>query len=245
MKKRLTLLVSSFCSVSFLGVASVASGADLISPSSLNLTLREGEQFTLRKIVTVGEEVGGTAQLDIAFLTDTTGSMGGFINTVQTSFSDILEATSELGDVQWSVGEYRDITDDFIYRLNEDFTADQLAVTNGINMYSAAGGGDLPEANFFALEETATVPSWRTGSTRLAVWAGDAVGHDPRNGSTEASATAALQAQNIVVQAINLLNPGQGIDQFGQATRVADATGGSVQNNPEDVVDAIAIRNDL
>ena len=76
----------------------------------------------------------------------------------------------------------------------------------------------------YALEQVATGAAWRADSERLLFWFGDAPGHDPRAGSTEASATAALVANGVTTYAIST-----GYNQLnstGQASRIAAATGG-------------------
>lgn len=196
--------------------------ADSISPATYETTLNPGESKTITKTVTVTEEVT-SAKVDVFFLTDTTGSMGALINSVKTSASEILSSASGFGDVAFGVGEYKDFTDAYAYRLNTDITTNTAAVQAGINAYSASGGGDWHEANLFALNEVATGAAWRDDSTRILVWFGDAPGHDPSGGVTEAGAIDALNAENITVQAINTRN----LDADGQATRITAATDGT------------------
>jgi hypothetical protein len=219
----------------------IAALADSITPESFEATLGVGESVTITKTVTVEEGVT-TAKADVFFLTDSTGSMFGLIGAVKASSSEILTSASGLGDVAFGVGEYRDSTDAFTYRTNQDITTDIPAVQAGIDMWAAGGGGDFPEANLFALEEVATTASWRDDSARILVWFGDAPGHDPREGSTETSATAALVDNNIVVEAIDL----GALDSSGQATRITDATGGDLFTGVStaeivDVIDAALV----
>lgn len=203
--------------------------ADSIAPASFSADLDVGESVTITKTVTVTEEAGTSAPVDVFFLADATGSMGSYINAVKASASSILSSTAGLGDVAFGVGEYRDVGDYPYgsYRLNTDLTTDQATAQAGINKWSASGGADWAEADLFALKKVADDTSWRTGSTRILVWFGDAPGHDPSSGVTEASATTALQNKNIVVQAINVASYGGGLDAYGQATRITTATGGT------------------
>ena len=157
------------------------------------------------------------------FLTDSTGSMYGLIDAVKTSAATILSNTSSLGDVAFGVGEYRDIYDVFTYRTNTDITKDTVAAQAGINEWAASGGGDWEEANLYALNEVATTASWREDSTRILVWFGDAPGHDPSVGVSETDAITALNAENITVEALDVSS----LDYSGQATRIAEATGGT------------------
>lgn len=206
----------------FMLAAGMAS-ADSIDPVSYSDTLDVGESVTIDKTVTVSAGGPTSAIVDIVFLADETGSMGGEIADVRNAASAIIAATSGLGDVQWGVGGYRDITDAFTYRELTDLTADETAVQTAINTWSAGGGGDFPEANLYALEQVATGMEWRAGSTRIVVWFGDAPGHDPSNGVTQADAINALTGENITVHA---LDAGR-LDDTGQATAITAATGGT------------------
>jgi hypothetical protein len=135
-----------------------------------------------------------------------------------------MSSAAGLGDVAFGVGEYKDVGDSFVYRLNQDITTNTVNVQTGINAWFADGGGDTPEANLYGLDQVATGASWRTDSTRILIWFGDAPGHDPSLGVDEATATADLQSANIAVQAINVGD----LDGTGQATRITAATGGNL-----------------
>ena len=161
--------------------------------------------------------------------------MGGQIGAAKTNASTIISSLASLGDVQFGVGEYKDTTDSFTYRTNTALTANTAAVTSGINLWSASGGGDFPEGNLVGLERVADETAWRAGSTRVVVMFGDAPGHDPREGSTELSAVAALNDKGITVQIGNtagtsLSGMNSAVDgkPAGQANRIAAATGGEV-----------------
>lgn len=203
--------------------------ADSINPTTFTATVGVGGTASVNKTVTVTKGTPTSSKVDVFFLADTTGSMGGSLAAVSAGASGILTGTSLLGDVAWGVGEYKDQPstsgDPYAYRLNQAVTTSTAAVTTGIGLWGASGGGDLPEANLYALNSVATGPTgFRPGSTRILVWFGDAVGHDPSGGVTEASATAALVAAGIKVEAIDV-----GImDSSGQGTRIAAATGGTL-----------------
>jgi hypothetical protein len=48
---------------------------------------------------------------------------------------------------QFGVAEYKDFTDPFPFKVNQDITGDTAAVQAGIGQWVASGGADLPEAN--------------------------------------------------------------------------------------------------
>lgn len=208
--------------------------ADDISPSTWTINGDIGKLTvrTIHKTVTVSAGVPTTVQTDIMFMSDTTGSMGGTINTVRTNAGAILAATAGLGNVQWAVGEYRDNGDAFVYRLDQAMTANQAAVQAGINTWVAGGGGDLPEANLYAIQQsTLAATGWRAGSARLLVQFGDAPGHDPSGptGVTLAQATAALvgpPTTKLIAVDVGAKN------STGQETAMVAASGGSYLDHP-------------
>ncbi|WP_209426849.1 vWA domain-containing protein [Pararhodobacter sp. SW119] len=220
--------------------------ADSISPESYEATLNVGESVTINKTVTVDAGVLTTGLVDIFFLADSTGSMGGQINQARTNANTIISGLSGLGDVHFGVGEYRDTGDAFTYRTNTALTGNATAITTGINQWTAGGGGDFPEANLIGLQRVAQETEWRAGSTRVVVMFGDAPGHVGRTDSkpdafgnflvsSEANAIAALNAEGITVHIGNTggtgnsgMNAAAGGAAAGQANRIADATGGSV-----------------
>lgn len=200
--------------------------ADSLTPGSFSAAINVGESVTIHKTLTVTKEAGSLAPVDVFFLADTTGSMGPQIAAVKAGAASIMTNTASLGDVYYGVGEYKDFGhgDLYAYRLNQDLTGTTADVQAGINMWAAVGGWDTPEANLFALKQAADTTSWHNGSTRIMVWFGDAPGHDPSGGVNEASATAALVAKNIAVEALDVGD----LDSTGQATRIAAATGGDI-----------------
>lgn len=212
--------------------------ADAISPASVNGTVDVGGTYTIHKTVTVNAGTPTTSKVDVLFLADVTGSMTGSITNVQASANSILSNISTLGDVQYGVASYRDFGWDDEYgdspdgfSMQQTITSSTTAAQTAINNWNANYGADYPEAQLYALEHVATDAGWRDGSSRIVVWFGDAPGHDPTGPDastavTESQAISALNAKNIKVEALNVGN----LDGYGQATRITDATGGTLYN---------------
>lgn len=219
--------------VSTTGVASADPGVD---PADVTLSLAPGESTTIAKTVATPPI---PPKPDITFLIDTTGSMGGVISNVQANANTILSnVASAQPDAQFAVAEYKDTTDATPFRVAQDLTGDQTAVTNGLNSLTATGGGDFPEAGINGLFQVATgAVSFRPASSRIVLLIGDAPSHDPSNGHTLADAISALQAANITVLALDLNQ----LDSTGQATAITNATGGQLFSgiNPSQVSDTI------
>jgi hypothetical protein len=207
-----------------LGLAMLASPAlaDSISPTNFSDTIGVGESTTVNKTVTISAGSPTSAQADIFFLSDTTGSMGGVIGNVKTNASTILSNSAGFGNIQWGVGQYKDFGDVLVTQVQQTITNSQPGVQAAINTWVASGGGDTPEADLPALVNAANNGGWRAGSQKFIVWFGDAPGHEGGAYGTTASTIAALTAQNIKVIAVNSGN----LDGTGQATAITSATGG-------------------
>lgn len=220
MSKSVKSAVFAVCAM-FPGVAL----ADIISPASFNATVEVGDSTTIHKTVTV-DASSSTAKYDVFFLADTTGSMGSYISTVKSNIISTYNTLSGLGDVAFGFGDYKDTTDSYTYRLDQGITKNTSAMQAAVNSYYASGGGDTPEGQLYALNRLATdaATGFRTGSERFVVWFGDATGHDPSAGVTEAQAIASLKAAGAQVLAVDLA----GLNSTGQAKRIADATGGKL-----------------
>ncbi len=247
--RRLGILMFLLAGLLFLPVPALA---DSISPTDYSNTLAVGGSVTFTKTVTVSAGTPTAAQGDVFFLSDTTGSMGGTIDSVKTNAASILTGLSGFGNISTGAGSYKDVPTspwgspgDYAYRL--DAAIGSAATTQaGINTWSASGGNDGPESNLIALQTVATSPTtgWRAGSEKFVLWFGDAPGHEPSNtpgypGPSTAETIAALNAAGITVFAFNA-DGGTYFDSLGQATAITAATGGTLYNSlGTDVVDAI------
>jgi len=191
-----------------------------IDPAVDNLRL--GECDTVTEIITVTIPASAAvAPADIYFLADNTASMTAVIAAVQAGASAILGSLSSLAGLQFGVGEYRDFDNagdaSLAFQPLQPITANTAAVTTAINTWSASGGGDLPEAQFYALDQVAGSPAigWRPGVKHIVVWLGDAPGHDPICAAasglsydiTEASVTSKLNGPlQITVLAVSVFD---------------------------------------
>jgi hypothetical protein len=214
----------------------LAAHAQSISPSSVNETLGVGGSVTIHKTITLGRE--GATNVDVFFLADNTGSMGGTIGQAQAGAGAILGALPST--YQFGVGRYLGDPSEgeaSSYLTTQTLTTNTALVQTAINGWFASGGGDTPEGNYYALQQVANTTAWRPDAQRLIVWFGDAQSHTET--TTQADAIAALQGANAKVIAFNNLNAGAGIDDSypgepagtHQASDIVAAVGGSLTNN--------------
>ncbi len=198
-------------------------------------------------------EVTSPPQVDLAFVVDTTGSMGGFIADARRQMTDMLRAAATAAplpiDLHVGLVEYRDHPPQdrtFVFQAHA-FTADLDAVRRTIDGLQPAGGGDGPEAVYDGLAAACRELQWRPHACRLAVLIGDAPphgvgGHGDRFphgcpcGATTAGATALLERQGVVLYALGLT-----IGVKDSFTKLAAWTGGEYfeANGGRSAIDAL------
>lgn len=120
-------------------------------------------------------------QVDVAFLIDATGSMGGEINRIKDTITSIAGRISDdpehSADLRLGLVDYRDRGDAYITHA-VNFTRDVQAFQGAIDQLQAGGGGDFPEGLNEALHEGMRRLAWRQESTlRLAFVVADAPAH--------------------------------------------------------------------
>ncbi|HWW75431.1 MAG TPA: hypothetical protein VNZ44_08545, partial [Pyrinomonadaceae bacterium] len=235
-----------------LAAGGAALAAVTINPNVNDLRLEPGEVFTedIHVIVPPAPD----PLFDVYFLADTTGSMFSIINAVKTGATNIMSTLSGMfPNMAFGVGNYKDFVSDPVpFQHQQSPTTSTALAQTAINTWSASGGGDGPEGQFFALNQIATSPAvgWRAGAKRILVWFGDAPGHDPicaglpgvPTAITEAIVKTNLSGALIKVLAISTVTgyplglddtptqdtyPCANAGTAGQGTRIATATGGS------------------
>ncbi len=207
-----------------------------VTPSTVDLTLAPGASDVVAKAV---ETAAISPKPDIVFLADTTGSMGGALANVQSSIANIITSVrNQQPDAQFGAAQYKDEGDVFVYNLDSAITANDAAVTAAVNSWTPSGGGDTPEGQIDALYHLGTDANvgWRPGASHIIVQFGDAPGHDPSNGHTLNDVITALTG---TLDARYLGIDVGALDSTGQATALANATGGLVLPASGDVSGAI------
>lgn len=92
----------------------------------------------------------GNNPVDLIFLIDNTGSMGGYITNVRNNLNSLAQGLSGC-DVQYGVVEYGEQSENT--GNTYPFTTDISEVTDILGNISAGGGGDNPESALEALSE--------------------------------------------------------------------------------------------
>lgn len=224
--------------------------ADTISPTSYTDTLAVGESVTIRKTVVVEASGPTDALIDIHFLIDTSGSMGGAIDGAKAAASDILTGLAVYGDDLasgvgvFSEGAYLPGTPPGSV-INSDLTttaATTIAAINAVTLGNPDGGGDFPERGQDAVKLAVDNLSWRPGSTRFVVALGDASWKNDI--TTDAAAIAALDAADAELIGLRFGNYSYADSDSDDTTftESVEDLGGTVYSpgtDPDDIVTAI------
>lgn len=158
--------------------------------------------------------------LDLAFVVDTTGSMGSLLASAKQQMIAMMEALAGAAAVNLRLGvvEYRDHPpqDEMVYRVH-GFEGDLSRAQSIINTLEANGGGDTPEAVLDGVLAACRELRWRAHARRIVVLVGDAPPHGAGAhgdgfakgcpcGETIQSTTAACEEARVTLHAIGLTN---------------------------------------
>jgi hypothetical protein len=163
--------------------------------------------------------------VDLAFILDTTGSMGEEIAAVKSTIHKVA-ATLGQRDVAFRVGlvEYKDRSDPFVTRVY-DMTSDVGSFQSDVSRLSAAGGGDYPESVNEGLHVGLTRLEWSQDAVlKLAFLIGDAPPHlDYQQDADYAAEMRSAAHRGIQVFTV----AASGMDALGQAVwrQIAQYTG--------------------
>ena len=166
------------------------------------------------------------AQLDVALVIDTTGSMGDELSYLQTEFvaiSRAIESKYPNAAQRWALVLYKDVGDEYLTRYF-DFRTDAEEFRQKLAAQSAGGGGDFPESPEAAFEMLNQL-GWRADASvaKLAFWVADAPHHN-QNAAKFAETLRTAHAQSIHVYPV----ASSGVDDLTELTMrsAAQLTGG-------------------
>jgi hypothetical protein len=192
--------------------------------------------------------------VDIVFVFDTTGSMGGEINAMKTAAINFADALAASGiDYRLGLTEYKDFpkspcggTSDFPYKVYNggNLTSSKTTFQGWISGLRASGGADWPESLLAALSHTVSDQKWRGGSARkIAIVITDAPPHDDGHscnaeGNRLANVISKLVSNGIVTHVVS-------DSTYSANKQIASATGGSFfpirgTSDFSDIIDTIA-----
>ncbi len=172
---------------------------------------------TIDKFRFWGPAPAACSNLDLAFVIDTTGSMGDDIAQVKAAASDIVDRVlSGPACARFAVVDYRDFpvspygaAGDYPYKADRDFTNNRAAILAAIQALSIGNGNDFPESVYSGIVHTIQTDAdgmggdltpWRSNAAKAILLFGDAPGHDPEpiSGYTLASVIQAALAGGVI-----------------------------------------------
>ena len=145
--------------------------------------------------------------VEVAFVLDTTGSMGGLIEGAKRKIWSIATAIVDSNpdaDIRMGLVAYRDIGDDYVTR-KIDLTSDIQDLYAHLLELKARGGGDWPESVNEALDVAVNKMQWSGGSDvrRIVFLVGDAPPHMDYAQDTKYPVTLSVAKQrDIIVNAV-------------------------------------------
>jgi len=141
--------------------------------------------------------------VEVAFVLDTTGSMGGLIEGAKRKIWSIATAIVDSNpdaDIRMGLVAYRDIGDDYVTRTF-DLTADIQDLYANLLELKARGGGDWPESVNEALDVAVNKLRWTQASDvrRIVFLVGDAPPHMDYAQDTKYPTTLAVAKQKDII----------------------------------------------
>jgi hypothetical protein len=133
--------------------------------------------------------------LDVVFLLDLTGSMGGVLSSAKAESVAIMrDIAANVSDVRFGASSHMDYPAhydypgysmtygvagvDYPYRLDQDLTTDTSLVSGAIDGMTLGNGYDGPEAYTRAIYESTVTPAWGAPRIKVVVFFADNVPHD-------------------------------------------------------------------
>lgn len=120
------------------------------------------------------------AGVDIAFVIDTTGSMGSAIGSVKAAATQLVDAVvAQTSAARFALVDYRDFPQrtgasyDYPAKLDQDFTSDAATINGAIQSLVLGYGGDTPETMYSGIT-TAFGLTWRPGVKKMVIVLADA-----------------------------------------------------------------------
>ncbi len=145
--------------------------------------------------------------VEVAFVLDTTGSMGGLLEGAKRkiwSIATTIVDTNPDADIRMGLVAYRDIGDDYVTKTF-DLTTDIQDIYANLLEMKARGGGDWPESVNEALDVAVNKLKWTQGSEtrRIVFLVGDAPPHMNYEQDTKYPETLKVARQrDIIVNAV-------------------------------------------
>ncbi|MFP4497086.1 MAG: vWA domain-containing protein [Vulcanimicrobiota bacterium] len=167
-------------------------------------------------------------RIEVAFLVDTTGSMGDEIAVVKNEINNMINKISSgqpVPIVRYAVIAFRDNGDSYVTK-KFDFSVEKKEVQNCINQLEASGGGDKPEAVDEAMKVAINQLQWSQSPEviRMMFIIGDAGSHSDNNLNTASLARQAAQKGISIITIGCSGMSGNEVEEFSEISRLTNGT---------------------
>lgn len=177
-----------------------------------------------------------TPKVEVLFLLDTTGSMGGLIQGAKEkiwSIANEIAAGNPKPEIRMGLIAYRDRGDAYVTKV-VDLNSDLDQVYEELLALRAGGGGDGPEHVLQALADASQKVSWDDdpSSFRVAYLVGDAPAHlDYGDTQGLEALTKSLVAKGVILNTIQCGQDGNTTSQWRRIARLGDGSFLSIAQN--------------
>ena len=179
------------------------------------------------KSATVAVAASAKPKVEVVFVLDSTGSMGGLIEGAKQkiwSIANSIVAQKPTPEVRFGLVSYRDKGDEYITK-KFDLTDDIDAVFKNLQSFRADGGGDTPESVNRALDEAVNTMSWAVdkGTTKIIFLVGDCPPHMDYQDDVKYPVTCLQAARgNIIINTVQCGNDGSTTPIWQEIAKLAE-----------------------
>jgi Mg-chelatase subunit ChlD len=192
--------------LALLTMISTPAAPEGVSPRTADTGLRSGQALRATAPRATPALAANRPRVEVAFVLDTTGSMGGLIEGAKRRIWSVARRIAEgqpRPDLRIALVAYRDKGDLYVTQVH-DFTGDMDAIYERLMSFQADGGGDTPEHVSAALEDAVHRVSWSQGTGLKVVFlVGDAPPHlDYQDGYDYRRAVQVARQKGIAIETI-------------------------------------------
>jgi len=149
-----------------------------------------------------------TETIEVAFVLDTTGSMGELIAGAKQKIWSIANTIVDINpnsEIRMALVGFRDFGDDYVIK-KFDLSDDIQGLYGNLTRFEAAGGGDTPEAVNEALHEAVANLNWQGQHKKIIFLVGDSPPHMDYNGPKYPQIVKTARDKDILINTVQAGN---------------------------------------
>ena len=193
-----------------------------------------------------GSSPTGNGAVDIAFVIDTTGSMGSAIASVKIAATQLVNTVSvQTAGARFALVDYRDFPSrtgasyDYPALLDQDFTSDPTTINTAIQSLVLGFGGDLPQTMYSGINMAFDL-AWRPGAKKMVIVLADAPPLSPEPFTGLTGIDIILRALTIDPAEVHIVDVGGATNSSEMQDVAARTNGGIYRSSPSQAATQIA-----